>query len=78
MYTCGTRMPRQLGVRNCLNNYFSMYTRLTLPYTCGTGILHKLGFKNYINNYFTMYKRLPRSCIQVELATPAYLGLGII
>ena len=29
-YTHGSRIPRLLGVRNYLNNYFSMYMRLTL------------------------------------------------
>ena len=28
-YTRGTRIPRLLGVRNYLNNYFTMYKRLT-------------------------------------------------
>ena len=78
LYTRGILIPRLLGVRNYLNNYFAMYTRLTLPYTRGTRIPHLLGLGNYLNNYFAMYNRLPRSCIQAELATPAYLGLRII
>ena len=78
MYTRGTRLPRLLGVTNYLNNYFAMYTRLTLPYTRGTRIPHLLEFKNYLNNYYAMYKRLTRSRIRVELASPAYLGLRII
>ena len=28
-YTRGSRIPRLLGVRNYLNNYFAMYRRLT-------------------------------------------------
>ena len=36
-----------------------------------------LGVRNYLNNYFAMYTRLTRSRIRVELAYPAYLGLGI-
>ena len=78
MFTSGTRIPRLLGVWNYLNNYFAMYTRLTLPYTRGTRICRLLGFKNYLNNYTAMYARLTRSCILVELASPAYLGLGMI
>ena len=29
VYTRGTRIPRILGVRNYINNYFAMYKRLT-------------------------------------------------
>ena len=36
------------------------------------------GVRNYLNNYFAMYTRLTHSRIRVELALPAYLGLGII
>ena len=43
-----------------------------------TRIPRLLGVKNYLNNYFTMYKRLTRFRIRVILASPAYLGLGII
>ena len=28
-YTRGARIPRLYGVKNCLNNYFAMYKRLT-------------------------------------------------
>ena len=48
-----------------------------LSYTCGTRIPCILGVKNYFNNYFA-YKPLKRSRIRVQLASPAYLGLGII
>ena len=37
-----------------------------------------LGVRNYLNNYFALYTHLPRSRIGVELASPAYLGLGIM
>ena len=47
-------------------------------YTRETRIPHLLGFKNYLNNYYAMYKHLTRSRISVELASPDYLGLGII
>ena len=50
----------------------------TLPYTSGNRIPRLLGVKNYLNNYFSMYKRLTRSCIHVELASLANLGIGII
>ena len=43
-----------------------------------TRIPRQLEAEIYLNNYFIMYKRLTRSCIRVELATPAYLGLGTI
>ena len=76
MYTRGTRIPRLLGVRDYVNNYFAMFTRLTLTYTRGTRIPHLPGFKNYLSNYYAMYKRLMRSRIRVELASTAYLGLG--
>ena len=37
-----------------------------------------LEFRNYLSNYFVMYKRLTRSLVRVELASPAFLWLGII
>ena len=38
-----------------------------------------LGFaRNFLNNYFANYTRLTLSRIRVELASPAYLVLGII
>ena len=55
-----------------------MYKRLTLLYTRGTRIPPLLGVRNYLYNYFVMYKRLTRSGIYAELASSAYLGLGII
>ena len=33
-YMCGTRIPCLLGVRNYLDNYFAMYTRLTCSRIC--------------------------------------------
>ena len=36
-----------------------------------------LGVRNHLNNYFA-YKRLTRTPICVKLASPAYVGLGII
>ena len=36
------------------------------------------GVRNYLINYFAMCKRLTLSRIRVDLASPAYLGLGII
>ena len=47
-------------------------------YTRGTRICRLLGFKEYSNNYYAIYKRLTRLCLRVELASPAYLGFGII
>ena len=55
-----------------------MYKRVTRShYTRGNHIPRLLGVKNYLNNYFA-YKRLTRFRIRVKLASPAYLGLGII
>ena len=47
-------------------------------YTHGARIHRLLGVRNYLNNYCAMYKCLMRSRIRVELASPAYMGLGII
>ena len=91
-YTRGCRISGLLGVRNYINNYLAMYKRLTaskrifchvyasdaLPYTSGIRTPRLLGVKSYLNNYFPIYKRLTGSRIRVELASPAYLGLGII
>ena len=44
----------------------------------GTRILRLLWVRNYLNNYFAMNKSLTRSRTHMELASPAYLGLGII
>ena len=49
-----------------------------LSYTRGTRITRLLRVRNYLNNYFAMFTRLTYSRICVELASPAYLGLGII
>ena len=58
------------------------YTGVTriarLTYKRGTRIPRLRGVRNYLNNYFTIYKRLTRSRIREELASPTYLGLGII
>ena len=77
-YTRGTRIPHLLGVKYYLNNYFTYKQLEELPYTRETHIPRLLGVKNYLNDYFTMYKRMIRSRIPVKLASPAYLGLGII
>ena len=55
-----------------------VYTSDALPYTGGTRIPHLLAVRNYFKNFFAMYTRLTRFRIRVELAFPAYLGLGII
>ena len=78
MYTRGTRSPNLLAVRDYLNNYFAMDTRLTFPYTRGSQIPSLLEVRNYSNNDFVMYTRLTRSHIHSVLVFPAYLGLGII
>ena len=65
----GPRIPRLLGVRNYLNNYFVIYKRLTR-----SRVLRLLRVRNYLNNYFAMYKCLTLSRIRVKLASPAYLG----
>ena len=49
-----------------------------LPYRRGTLILHLLAVRNNINYYFALYTRLTHSRIRMEIASPAYLGLGII
>ena len=49
-----------------------------LPYARGPSMLHLLEVKNYLNNHVAMYQRQTRSRIRVELASPAYLELGII
>ena len=47
-YTPGTRIPRLLGIKNYLNNYFAMYPQLTrspirvelaTPASLGLGII---------------------------------------
>ena len=49
-----------------------------LPYTLRARIPSLPGVRNYLNNYFATYTRLSRSSRHMELASPAYLGLGII
>ena len=78
-YRRGRLILHLLQVRNYLKNYFAMFKRSdALPYTLGTRISRLLGVRNYLNNYFAMYTRLTCSRIRVKLASPAYLGLGII
>ena len=67
-----TRIPRLLGVKNYLNNYLA-YKRLTRSRIRVEIAPHLLGVWNYFAN-----KRLTLPRIRVKLATPAYLGLGII
>ena len=55
-----------------------MYKRRPRSRTRGTRITLLLRVRNYLNNYFVMYKRLTISRIRLELASLAYLGLGII
>ena len=47
------------------------------PATYGTRKCPLLGFRNYLNNYFAMYKRVTPSRLHVQLASVAYVGLGI-
>ena len=49
-----------------------------LVYTRGSVIPRPLGDRNYLNIYFAMYKRVTRSWVHLDLASPTYLGLGII
>ena len=44
----------------------------------GTPIRRLLWVKNYLKYYFAMYKHVTPFRIRVELASPAYLGLGTI
>ena len=48
------------------------------PYTGGPRIPRLFGVRNYLNHYFAMYGRLMRSRVRGELASPAYMELGII
>ena len=52
-YTRGTRIPRLLGVRNYLNNYFA-YKRLTRSRISVETHLRLLAVKNYLNTCFIM------------------------
>ena len=54
-----------------------MYTRLTRSRNAWNSHAQPT-WGEYLNNYFAMYTRLTRSRIREELASPAYLGLGII
>ena len=76
-YTRRTRIPRVLGVKNYLNNYFTVCKRLTRSRIHDelASPLPLLGIRNYLNTYFAMYKRLTHSRIRVELASPVYMGL---
>ena len=71
-YTRGTGIPRLLEVRNYLNNYFAMYTRLTRSrIRVDPGLF---GVRNYLNNYFAMYTRPTRARISAVLAPPPTWG----
>ena len=75
----GFRIPRLRGVRNYLNNYFSMYKLLTRSRRTHESRIPRLrGVRNYLNKHFGMYKRVTRSRLHVELASAAYFGLGIL
>ena len=78
-YTCGTRSPRLLGVRNYLNNYFAMCKRLTHSrIRVELAAPRLVGVSNYLNKYFARCTCLTRCPIQADLASNTYLGLGII
>ena len=49
-----------------------------LPYSCGIRTFQLHVVNNYLINYLALYARLMRSRTRVELASPVYLGLGII
>ena len=78
-------MPRLVGLRNYLNNYFFFLflfilpckTSEALPYTRGARIPRLLGVRYYLNNYFANYTLMAHSRIRVETASPACFGLGI-
>ena len=74
----GTRIPRILGIRNYLKNYFAMYKRLTrsriqVELTSPPAWSYKL-----FEKLFFMYKLLTHSRIRVQLASRVYLRLEII
>ena len=69
-YMRETRLPSLLWVKNYLNNYFVMYTRLT-----GSRILV---WNSPPPSTFAMCTCLTRFRIRVEIASSAYLGLRII
>ena len=75
-----TRIPHLFMVKSYLNNYFSMYKRLTLSlmYSRRTRIPCLVGVRNCLNNYFVMYTRVTRSHIHADLASLTYVGLRII
>ena len=76
LYTRRTRNPLPTYGWEYLNNYL-IYTSDALPYTRGTRILRLHGVRNYLKNYIAIYKHLTHSRICVELASHAYMGLGI-
>ena len=51
-YTRGIRIPCLLGVRNYLNNYFAMYTRLTRLEYVRNSHPRLLEVRDYLNIYF--------------------------
>ena len=74
-YMRGIRIPRLLGVRYYLNNYYAMYTCLKRSRISEeTRIPRQLGVSNYSNDYFALSERLTRSRIRVELASPPTWG----
>ena len=76
-YTGGTPIARLLGVRNYLNNYFVIYTRLTCSRICvelaSPGYMG-FGFHLIIN--LIPHDHLCDFLFYVELAFPGYLGFG--
>ena len=63
-----------LGVRNYLNNYFAMYTRLTRSvYGWYSHPPTQWGYE-LLKNYFVLYARMTCSDLRVEQASPAYSG----
>ena len=69
--------PAYLGLWIIYKIFREIWTSDALPYTSGTRIPFLLGVKNYLNNYFAMYRSLTHTRIRAELASSAYLGLGI-
>ena len=67
-----------LGIGLIKKLFCQVYTSDALPNTGGTQIHHLRGVRNYLNNYFAKFKCLTRTRIRVELACPAYMGVGII
>ena len=60
-YTCGTGIPRLLGVKNYLKNYFTVYKRLTRSRT----LLEN--FHVYRDIVFTFYVSKYTHCIPIYM-----------